>query len=270
MKPSAICGRDLYHAVRRGTVRTFPPSEYHPYFRACREDRVVPVRACAKQAARRLLGVPALPKGMTALVESVASAVRCSRQPVVRRALQERFQDFLADRVLAEAGRRGLPTVLGLANNGYENLAFHSMTRTLEGRLVVLVSAAGYAEYSTAFGSRRASLSILGGWDDNGMWAVRVPGSIVGVAEALAWLKPAEVRKAEEQGRRVLRQGDVWIVERGRDAMARADLPPGHRWDARQRMLRHGDHAPTRVDFPAIAVTKSALAASGPGRRRGD
>ena len=53
--------------------------------------------------------------------------------------------------------------------------------------------------------------SFLAGYDDGHAFAVRIPGTIKTVAEAITWLTPAAVRNAENLG--VLRQGDIYIVE---------------------------------------------------------
>jgi len=56
-----------------------------------------------------------------------------------------------------------------------------------------------------------------GGWligvDNGHIWVVRVPRSVEGIDEALEWLKPAEVKKAEKEGKTVLRQGDFFFIK---------------------------------------------------------
>ena len=50
-------------------------------------------------------------------------------------------------------------------------------------RTLYLLHCEGWRYYSRGFGSRKASLSYLCGVDDNGPWAVRVPGTIETVGE---------------------------------------------------------------------------------------
>ena len=78
---------------------------------------------------------------------------------------------------------------------------------------LVLVGCEGCRQYSRAYGRRFASLRYLYGTDDNGAFAVRVPGSVDTVAAALDAITPGEVRRAREAGRGVLRQGDVYALE---------------------------------------------------------
>ena len=55
--------------------------------------------------------------------------------------------------------------------------------------------------------------SFLAGYDDGHPFAVRIPGTIKTVAEAITWLTPAAVRNATGKGLGVLRQGDIYVVE---------------------------------------------------------
>jgi len=140
---------------------------------------------------------------------------------------------------------------------------------------VYLLRASGWRYYSRRFGSRPAALAYVGGYDDNGPWAARVPGTIKTAAEAIEWITPKEVVKARAAGRRVLRQGDVYAVEIGRRYDG-AGTEPGapqlaqpvvagadsHEWHHRARVLIHTDadrpHPPLVVPFPARFVTQRA------------
>ncbi len=126
------------------------------------------------------------------------------------------------------------------------------------GRRIALVGARGWRQYSKSYGARPAVLAYLYGTDDAGRWAVRVPGTVRTVAEALAWLEPAEVTQARAAGRQVLRQGDVYAVQTrpGRDGTGAGELPEEHRWNPTTRYLTHHPadgrkHRPLRVPFPA-------------------
>lgn len=136
-------------------------------------------------------------------------------------------------------------------------------------RTMCLLHAEGWRQYSRAFGARWASLTYLCGIDDSGPWAVRVPGSMGSVREAEDWLEPAEVQRARQAGRTVLRQGDVYVIQMQRDraAASAATLPEHHRWDESTRTLHHGEHAPLKVAWAAKLVPQSALAMGRSGRR---
>lgn len=132
---------------------------------------------------------------------------------------------------------------------------------------LALLGADGWRYYSRRFGARPASLRYLCGVDDAGKWAVRVPGACSTVSDAIAALEPAEVVRAREQGRRILRQGDIYAVELKRDraAVSAAQLPESHSWVDSERTLYHVGsapgrvHAPLHVPFPAKFVRQSAL-----------
>ena len=117
-------------------------------------------------------------------------------------------------------------------------------------RGLVLVGCDGWREYSRRFGSRRASLRYLHGRDDNGAWALRVPGTADSVEAALAAVVPAEVRRAEEEGRGILRQGDVYVLELRRRGVNDAALAgTRHRYDADARRLVHEDEGARHGDL---------------------
>ena len=54
---------------------------------------------------------------------------------------------------------------------------------------------------------------MLTGYEDGQWWARRVPYGCRTVAEALDYIRPAEVNAAIAEGREVRRQGDVWLVQ---------------------------------------------------------
>lgn len=59
---------------------------------------------------------------------------------------------------------------------------------------------------------RYKEFAFLFGYEDGAIFTERIP-PVSSIEEALGWLKPAEVKKAEKEGRLVLRQGDVFFVE---------------------------------------------------------
>jgi hypothetical protein len=126
---------------------------------------------------------------------------------------------------------------------------------------VVLLHAEGWRQYSKSFGARRASLSYLAGVDDGHPFAVRVPGTITTVADAIAWLEPAAVGKARKVGKRVERQGDVYAVESRcdlMDAAARGGIER-HDWNAEDRVLTHPQHRTIEVSYPARLYQQRTL-----------
>ncbi len=267
MTTPAIDPRQAYHAVRRAMTGHYVADGRHVAY--ARAASLAHGETLARAALLAALGAEKLPRGAGDAPRRLAAAVlgRARAEPPT---IEQRAREHRRRRYLAEAERRGLPTILDLAKAGTRRLELVSETRTPEGHRVGLLRAEGWAEYSRRVGSYRASLALLCGRDDAGLWAVRVPGTIGGAEEGLEWLEPAAVRRARAEGRRVLRQGDVYVVERARDGMARADLPAGHRWDAAARALVHDEHAHLPVPFPATVFRQSTLAASGSRRRRGD
>ena len=262
--------REVYHLARRASVTP------HGALVPSRSGHVLPRRRSTVTKANIIADAKAkggVPRGCGPLLDRMAAALAAVRQAAAQDAphpsLVERGRAHFAQRICAEAARRGLETELDLARNGLLPVLWRDETH-VDGYRVALLYRSGWAEYSRRVRSAEKSLALLGGRDDSGWWAVRVPGTCTTVAQALEWLMPADVRRARDAGRRVLRQGDVWIVERTRDAMSGARLPWRHEWDGDARVLRHHGHAPVAVPFPAIAVPQRTLKARGAGRRGGD
>lgn len=217
----------------------------------------------AANAARHLRTRSVPPEVARALSQAGAvwwtrEAARRAERPTL--SLEERLRRHLVRRFCAEILRRGGEVSI---DGRYGSTELEAVDRA--GGLVLL-RAEGWRQYSRRFGARRARLAYLCGRDDNGDFAARVAGTCMTVAEALEELTPAFVRRARASGRRVLRQGDVWIVELG--PRARGDdfraLPDSHLWIAERRLLVHAsadgrDHAPLHVPFLARAVPQSTL-----------
>ncbi|MFJ8166519.1 hypothetical protein ACIRBY_37145 [Streptomyces sp. NPDC096136] len=190
-------------------------------------------------------------------------AGRAANRPVapVFRGSAQRLRARIERQMRAEIGRRGGETAI---EGTYETAVVELVDRSSAERLYLL-HAEGWRQYSKAFGARRASLSYLCGRDDSGTFAVRVPGTVTTVANALAWLEPSEVTRAKAAGKRVRRQGDVYAVEtaRAHDGKGAQDLPPAHEWRPQTRTLVHRPqdgrkHRPVRVAFPARFVVQRA------------
>ena len=156
--------------------------------------------------------------------------------------LAERLRDHLIRKAKREVRRRDGETDI-------DGVGLRLLDRD-RGRGLVLVGCDGWRAYSRSFGSRRAALRYLYGTDDNGPWALRVPGTADNVKEALAAVVPAEVRRAEAQGRGVLRQGDVYAVEMRRRSVNDVALEDTHhRYDAEARRLVHEDEGVRHGDL---------------------
>lgn len=127
---------------------------------------------------------------------------------------------------------------------------------------LTLMHVGGYRQYSRALGARYATLSYLCGVDDNGPWAVRVPGTLTTVSEALSWITPAKVRKAQQAGVPICRQGDVYIVacEQGQRHDV-SELPGSHSLEKCTEgwILKHDsrdgrNHLPILIPFDKIKI----------------
>lgn len=200
------------------------------------------------------------PAGHAKARDAAALAVAAARAPIAQSpTLAERLSSFLAEKYSAVVADRGGEVSIA---EDYRAVPLRVIDREPSQGLVLL-GADGWRQYSRRFGARRASLRYLCGRDDNGAFAVRVPSSCDSVEQAEDYLEPAEVRSAREDGRKVLRQGDVYVIaiRRGRDNFS--NLPESHTWDPTSRTLRHSGESPHQalhVPFsPAKAVPQTAL-----------
>jgi hypothetical protein len=249
--------RELYHTARRTLTTVHKPDKYSPKYYVSRHNHTL--ASATKQARKAILAKlerQTLPRGKAPLADAITRAVYyrgAHRAP----SLKDRLQAHVAQKCRRLIEERGGETEVG--NN--------ALTVIERRGSYTLLAAEGWREYSRQFGNRHASLAYLCGHDDNGPWAARVPSSVSTVIQALDALIPAEVKRATEKGRKVLRQGDVFVVERKRDGMDSTTLPAGHTWHSDTRTLHHDDgHNPLHVPFPAIAVQNKALLM---GRRTG-
>ncbi|NMC34938.1 MAG: hypothetical protein GYA36_21160 [Veillonellaceae bacterium] len=112
--------------------------------------------------------------------------------------------------------------------------------------------------YSNKFGDWWTGACYVAGVEDCQVWAVRVPRRMTTVAEALAYITPAAVRNAQDQGRTVLRQGDVWLIQQRTDNLGA--LPRSHQLENLpdgSRVLRHGQHG--CISLPAGTCWKVVI-----------
>jgi len=95
--------------------------------------------------------------------------------------------------------------------------------------------------YSNFFGDWWTGSAFLCGRTEAGrVWVSRVPKNISSVGEALEYLKPAAVRRAEKEGRKIFRQGDIFFVEQRTKNFK--DLPRSHRVQEDGRTIVHEEH----------------------------
>ncbi|MFC8538080.1 hypothetical protein ACFUJY_29770 [Streptomyces sp. NPDC057249] len=197
------------------------------------------------------------------------TAIARLRRERERRTLPPRKPLPLPDRVLErqlaavaqEIQRRGGETAIA----GRTSLACLTISDRRDG--LVLVHAEGWRHYSRRVPARYARLSYLWGPDDagSGPWAVRVAGTITTVADALDWLTPADVKKAQDRGLHVRRQGDVYAIQTTarRDGEGAELLPESHEWRPSTRYLVHRPedgrrHRPLRLPWPVRFVQQTA------------
>lgn len=244
--------KSLYHALRRSTV------DHVGIGIVYRAD--IGARSNDSARARNALGIGKLPRGAAERITVAYDALR-ARETAKPAGLQARLHAHLAKRYTAEVAARGGETTIDGKAGPVARLQLRERADGL-----VLLGADGWRYYSSRQPQRHVSLRYLCGMDDNGPWAVRVPGTCDTIEAARAHLEPAEVKKAREAGKPVLRQGDVWVIPARRDDFS--DLPERHVWDAATRTLRHDDgHMPLHVPHPARAVVQRTLQMGRSGRR---
>ncbi|MGW2219616.1 hypothetical protein ACWCSD_31910 [Nonomuraea sp. NPDC001684] len=164
----------------------------------------------------------------------------------------ERLHAHLIGRYTAEIRRRGGETEIP----GDRSDTFLRVADRHDG--LVLLHAEGWRYYSRRHGFHRASLSYVCGREDGQLWAVRVPGTITTVAEALDWITPKAVKDARAAGRQVWRQGDVYAVQTSKQYDGRGDLPDNHVWDKDARTLTHPEHGTLLLPGPVRFVPQNA------------
>lgn len=117
---------------------------------------------------------------------------------------------------------------------------------------------AGWRKYTKREG-HHASTAYLCGYEDGQVWAVRIPGTITTVADALVWITPVAVKTAVEKGKRVMRQGDVYAVETTKAHDGKGDLPARHVFSSETRYLTHPEHPSVHLPYPVRFVPQKAL-----------
>jgi len=214
-------------------------------------------------------------RSMTAItrIRKERAANKPPTPPTPEQAAQ-RLRDTAAwmylNRMTQEVERRGGETSIRVDKNRWAGLELSDRSDDL-----ALLHVEGWRYYSSREGFHRASLSYLCGTDDAGRWAVRVPGTVTTVGEALDWLEPAEVKKARQAGKRVVRQGDVYGVETTKTHDGKGELPANHEWRPATRHLvhraddGHGHHRPVKIAWPVRFVRQRAYEMGRSGSRAG-
>jgi hypothetical protein len=179
--------------------------------------------------------------------------------------VQARTVAHLTAMYCAEIARRGGETVID-GRYGTQEVTIADRRNGL-----AVMRAEGWRQYGRHGTARWVALSYLCGREDGQVWAVRVPGTIETVQAALAWLTPAAVTAAQNAGRRVERQGDVYTVETTRPHDGKGELPENHTWDAAARTLTHPQHGTLHLPYPVRFCAQNAyqMGRSG-GRAYGD
>ena len=258
-----MTAKELAIAVRRAIRLNGHSGDYCRTVPASYASRRQPTTKTARLACVR--AQIKVPRGRGPMVDLL-----CERLPYPQaepQPLQARLLERLADLYRREIRRRGGETEIGDKDRDIE------LTIADRAGGLSVLHCSGWRYYSSRAGSWRASLSYLCGTDDNGRWAVRVPGTATTVADAVDFVEPREVRDARAAGRKVLRQGDVYAVETTRAHDGKGRLPARHQWDPQARTLTHDDpdrpHAPLHVDYPVRFVQQSVYRMGRQARRGG-
>uniref|UniRef100_A0A7C3UY81 Uncharacterized protein n=1 Tax=Desulfobacca acetoxidans TaxID=60893 RepID=A0A7C3UY81_9BACT len=151
----------------------------------------------------------------------------------------------------------------------YRRAALAAIQRNIDGctikttldlaRAMALVTVEGWAQYSRKFGARYTKIVILVVYDHDTRTrrALRVGPSVRTIDEALDYVKPAPVRRAEAAGKQILRQGDFYFVPARRaDYSALA----GSRHEVRDGgVVWHPEHGTLTLPGPHRAYRQMAV-----------
>jgi hypothetical protein len=165
--------------------------------------------------------------------ERVISLRRKQQSPIPAPSPWDRLADHLLD-----LGEQAISTRRLDRPAGWGTSYGRAITSYSAGERLWVISGSGFHRYSSRAGSWHTGASYLIGRDQDGsLFAVRIPSSILSVAEALEWLMPAQVRRAP----RVIRQGDLYLIPAGRMNM---DGLRGsrHSYNKETRTITHPEH----------------------------
>jgi len=157
---------------------------------------------------------------------------------------------------------------VGRIKDRYKEVALASLTRNVSGcevhtsldlsRSIALVTVEGWAQYSRRFGARYTKIVVLVIYDrdTHTRRALRVGPSVETIDEALEYLKPAAVRRAEKEGKTVLRQGDFYFVPSRRPNYLALS---GTRHEFRDGVVYHPEHGALALPGPCRAYRQMAV-----------
>jgi hypothetical protein len=150
----------------------------------------------------------------------------------------------------------------------YEQAALAAIRRNIEGcdvtttldlaKAAALVTVEGWAQYSRRFGARRTRVVMLVVYDHDTRTrrALRVSPKVRTVAEALESIKPAAVRRAENLGVEVYRQGDYYFVPSRRPDYRALE---GTRHEVVNGVVVHPEHRPLNLPGPCKAYRQKTV-----------
>jgi hypothetical protein len=209
----------------------------------------------ALAVALRERGLPGA-RSKTAIVKLRRQRARHrAERAVIPPTLAERLDRRLLARYRAEIVRRGGETSI---TTDRDRTAVLQVTDRHDG--LTLLHVAAWRYYGRKHRPHHATLSYLCGTEHGRPWAVRVPGTLTTVHEAMAWTTPAAVKEARGAGRPVWRQGDVYAIATTLAYDASGTLPPRHVWNPTSRTLTHPEHGRLRLPDPIRFVSQHALA----------
>jgi hypothetical protein len=159
---------------------------------------------------------------------------------------------------------------VGKIRNRYRKTGLAAINRNIDGckvkltldlqKAVALLEVEGWAQYSKSYGRRWTRLAVLVVFDQDTRTrkALRVGPTVSSVEEALDYIKPAAVRKAETAGKRVLRQGDIYFVP-SRKANFEALIGTRHQYEPQEGIVIHPEHSTLKLVGPHRAYRQMVV-----------
>lgn len=132
-----------------------------------------------------------------------------------------------------------------------------------------LIKASEKVHYSNRFGDWWNNAVWLSGYDDGHIFCVRVPSTMMSVKQAIEWMKPADVKRAEKSGKQVIRQGDIYFVESKCFDLSELE---GSRHQATSKakglfVIEHPEHRPVVLAQPMKAMVGKRVSGGRSGRK---
>lgn len=187
----------------------------------------------------------------------------------IRRVEPERAKKGISKKrltMLLEEGERHLGTE-GRGDGSVTTGILDEGTRA--GTIFALVNRDGYCRYSRNVGFFIDKSVLVGIDPDSGVFAIRVPATCRTLDQAIAWMIPAEVKRARAEKREVCRQGDIYFVRQLRGGGNMSAIDRSHSSHEAERtadgwIIRHAEHATLYLQGHAWkAIPQRRLAAGG-------